>query len=128
MATAQVTIIRAGALTIISDNPSTITITRRTHTLSGSKRTSTTTTLAAQTVRIYGKNTTDIVREGENIRFGRRREIRMFCAHDANVLPQSSANEDTFTLDGINYLVKSVRKVKWNAEVVSVQCTLEERQ
>jgi hypothetical protein len=128
MATAQVTTMRAHATNIIADNPSVITITRRTYAISGSKRTSTTANLAAQTVRVYGKNRTDIQREGDNIRFGRRREVRMFCVYNANVLPHGPANEDTFVLGGLKYLVKDVREITWNGEIVSKQCTLEERQ
>jgi hypothetical protein len=119
---------REHASVIIADNPSTVTITRRTHAVTDSKRKSTTATLAPQTVRIYSKNTTEVQREGEGIRFGRRREVRMFCAYNANVLPHGPTNEDTFTLGGINYLIKNVRDVTWNGEVVSRQCTLEERQ
>ena len=119
---------RADALRMIADNPSTITITRTVKTITGSKRDSTPTTVVAQTVRLYGKNTTEIQREGDGIRFGRRRELRMLCAYNANVLPKSPTNEDVFTLDSINYLVRSVRPITWNGDVVSKQCTLEERQ
>jgi hypothetical protein len=119
---------RAQTLAMIADNPSTITITRTVKTITGSKRDSTPTTLATQTVRLYGKNTTKIQREGDGIRFGRRREVRMLCAYNANVLPQSPTNEDVFTLENINYLIKSVRPITWNGDIVSKQCTLEERQ
>jgi hypothetical protein len=119
---------RAHVTRMIADNPSTVTITRRTFAISGSKRTTTTANQAAQTFRLFGKNKTEIQREGDGLRFGRRREIRMLCPYNANVLPHGPLNEDTFTLDGDNYLVKSVRSVKWKGEVVSKQCTLEERQ
>lgn len=128
MATSQVTSIRAHTARMIADNPSSVVITRRTYELSGSKRESDTEELEAQTVRLYGKNSTDIQREGDGIRFGRRREVRMLCEYDADVLPHTSMNEDTFSLGGANYLIKSVRNITWNGDIVSKQCTLEERQ
>lgn len=127
MATAQVTSMRVHTTRMISDNSSSIVITRNTSAVSGSKKSSTPTTLAAQTVRIYGRNTSELQREGDGYRFGRRREVKMLCAYNANVLPHGPTNEDTFTLNGINYLVKNVRAITWNGDTVSVQCTLEER-
>ena len=128
MATAQVTGMRAHTACIIADNPSTVTISRKTFAISGSKRTSTTATLAAQTMRLYGRFTSEVQREGDEYRFGRRREVRLFCKYDADILPHGPDNEDTFTLGGVDYLIKSVRDITWNGDIVSKQCTLEERQ
>ncbi len=119
---------RLDAERMIADNPIGITITRTTWTLSNGKRTSTSATLAAQTVRTYGKNVTEVVRESDEARFRRVREVRMLCRYDANVLPHSGASEDTFTVGGVKYRVKNVRDIAWEATVISKQCTLEEIQ
>lgn len=124
---APVTSMRAHTTRMISDNPSSIVIARKATTPSGSKNTSTSATLAAQTVRVYGRNTSELQREADTFRFTRRREVKMLMEYDANILPHGPTNEDTFTLDGINYLVKNVRSIKWNGDIVSKQCTLEER-
>jgi len=127
MATVQITAMRAHTARMIADNSSTVTITRRTFTISSSKRTHADTVLAAQTVRLYGRNRTELVREGEDFRFGKRREVRMLCAYNANIVEQSPASEDTFSLGGVNYLIANVRPITWNGEVISLQATLEER-
>jgi hypothetical protein len=118
---------RVDTTNIIADNPSTITITRKTFTVTNGVRSAPASeTLAAQTVRLYYKNKTDRVREGDDFRFIRRRETRMLCEHDADVQEHSQTNEDTFSLDGKTYRVMDVRPVKWEGVAVSKQCTLEE--
>ncbi len=121
-------VMRSDASRMIADNPTSITITRVTSALSGGKRSSSTSTVAAQTVRIYGKNVSEVAREGDEARFVRRREVRMLAAYNANVLPHSGMNEDTFTVGGVKYRIKNVRDIAWEGVVVSKQCTLEELQ
>ena len=57
-------VMRADAARMIADNPTSVTVTRQTSVLSGGKRTSSTSTLAAQTVRIYGKNVSEVAQIG----------------------------------------------------------------
>ncbi len=113
---------------MINDNPISIVITRATWTLANGKRTSTSATLAAQTVRMYGKNVTEVMRESDEARFRRVREVRMLAKYDANVIAHSGASEDTFPVGGVKYRIKNVRDIAWEGIVISKQCTLEEIQ
>lgn len=116
---------RADALRMIADNPSNIIIGRKTSTVTDGKKASLTDELDFQTVRIYGKNKSERVREGDEFRFIRVRQVRMLCAYDADVIEHSDSNEDTFTL-GKSYRITDVREIVWEGLVVSKQCTLEE--
>ncbi len=111
---------------MIEDNPSTVTITRKTWTHAGGKRTSSSRTLSAQTARLYNTKG-DLEYIPDDGRFLRRRGVKMLCYHDADVLGHTNTNEDTFTLDGRTYLVKTVNKLTWNGVTVSKQCYLEEQ-
>lgn len=110
---------------MIADNPSSIIISRKTSTVTDGKKASTTDELDYQTVRLYGKNKTERVREGDEFRFIRVRQVRMLCEYDADVLEHSDTNEDTFTL-GKLYRITDVREITWDGVVISRQCTLEE--
>jgi len=110
---------------MIADNPSSIIISRKTSTVTNGKKASSTDELDAQTFRLYGKNKTERVREGDEFRFIRTRQLRMLCEHDADILEHSDENEDTFTL-GKFYRITDVREITWNGLVISKQCTLEE--
>ena len=116
---------RDDTATMIADNPSTVTISRKTRVKSNGKLTAATSTIAAQTVRLYSKNVS-VDRMAEEGRFVRRREVRMLCLYNANVLPHSNLNEDTFTLSSKTYRIKDVRDVTWEGSVISKQCVLEE--
>lgn len=116
---------RADTLRMIADNPSNIIISRKTSTVTDGKKASTTDELDYQTVRIYGKNKSERVREGDEFRFIRVRQVRMLCAYDADVIEHSDENEDTFTL-GKSYRITDVREITWEGLVISKQCTLEE--
>jgi hypothetical protein len=116
---------RADTSRMIADNPSTITITRKTSTVTDGKKASTSADLDPQTFRLYHKNKTERVREGDDFRFLRVRQLRMLCEYDADVTEHSDANEDTFTA-GPTYRITDVREIKWEGVTVSKQCTLEE--
>lgn len=130
MATSQVTSIRAHTARMIADNPTDITITRKTRTISGGKATSTDTALPTQTVRLYSKNSSELSREGEgdSFRFVRRRNIRLLAEYNADLKGQSNDYEDTFTIGDSTYLIADVREITWNGAVVSKQCSVEEKQ
>jgi hypothetical protein len=116
---------RADATLMIADNPSTITITRRTWVTSGGKRTNSDVTLAPQTVRLYSKRA-PAAYDADAGRWMRTREIKMLCSHNADVNAHSNNSEDTFALGGKVYLIKDVRDVTWEGVTVSRQCTLTE--
>lgn len=111
---------------MINDNPSTITITRKIWTVANGKRSSASSTIAAQTVRLYARNKPVRITEGDEFRYTKVREVGMLCQYNANVKEHSQENEDTFTLDSKTYRILDVRDIKWNGEVISKQCTLEE--
>lgn len=116
---------RSDTLAMIADNPVSITISRKTWTVANGKRSSSSSTLAAQTVRLYnakGPRT----RAGDENRFDWQRELKMLCAYDANVKSHTNENDDKFTVDGVTYLIRDVNAVKWNGLVISKQCFLEE--
>ena len=116
---------RLDALRIIQDNPSVITISRKTSVIANGKRSHTTANRPAQTVRLYGKNVSELRTVDDVARWIRTREVRMLCVYDADVLPHSNTNEDTFTL-GAKYRIINVRDITWEGVIVSKQCTLEE--
>jgi hypothetical protein len=117
---------RLDALRMIQDNPSVITISRKTWTIANGKRTSASSSKAAQTVRLYGKNTSELRTVDDVARWIRTREVRMLCVYNADVLPHSNTNEDTFTLNSTKYRVINVRDITWEGIIISKQCTLEE--
>ena len=112
---------------MIADNPSSITITRKTYAITKGARVPSTTTLSAQTVRFYEKKgPLNILADGERVRAIRTREIKMLCLHDANVNPHSETNEDTFISGTTTYRIVQVRPVTWEGLIISKQCLLEE--
>ncbi len=111
---------------MIADDPSTVTITRKTWTVAGGKRSSASATRPAQTVRLYNKNTSELQTVDDAARWIRKREIRMLCAYNADVVEHSNTNEDVFTLGAVKYRIKNVRDATWEGATVSRQCTLEE--
>jgi hypothetical protein len=117
---------RSDTTNMINDNSSAIIITRNTWTIANGKRSSATSTLTAQTVRLYGRNKTVRVTEGDDHRYTKVREIGMLCEYDADVKQHTQENEDTFTCDTKTYRVLDVREIKWNGLTISKQCTLEE--
>lgn len=116
---------RDDATLIIADNPVSIVITRKTYTLANGKRSKATSTLSAQTVRLYSTKGTRS-RSGDDNRWTWEREVKMLCAYDADVKAHSNEYEDTFSANGVTYLVKDVNDVRWNGAIVSKQCVLEE--
>lgn len=117
---------RTDTTNMISDNSSSITVTRKAWTVANGKRSMVESTLATQTVRLYGRNKTVRVTEGDEHRYTKVREVGMLCQYNADVKEHSQENEDTFTLDSKTYRILDVRSIKWNGETISKQCTLEE--
>jgi len=102
-----VTSIRNQQTNIINQNPASITITRKSKTSDGAGGwTSSTSNLAAQTIRIYSKRVrTLVVEEGG---YHSVRVTKAVAKYDANILKYSSTNEDTFTYGGKTYRVFDV--------------------
>ena len=102
-----VTSIRNQQTNIINQNPASIIITRTSKVSDGAGGwTSSTSNLAAQTIRIYSKRVrTLVVEEGG---YHSVRVTKAVAKYDANILKYSSTNEDTFTYGGKTYRVFDV--------------------
>jgi len=92
---------------IINQNPTSITITRKAKVSDGAGGwTSSTSNLAAQTIRIYSKRVrTLVIEEGG---YHSIRVTRAIAKYDANILKYSSSNEDTFSFGGKTWRVFDV--------------------
>jgi len=120
-----VTSIRNQQTNIINQNPASITITRKSKTSDGAGGwTSSTSNLAAQTIRIYSKRVrTLVVEEGG---YHSVRVTKAVAKYDANILKYSSTNEDTFTYGGKTYRVFDVIDRYTKNSIVFKELELEE--
>ena len=92
---------------IINQNPTSITITRKAKVSDGAGGwTSSTSNLAAQTIRIYSKRVRTLVIE--EVGYHSIRVTRAIAKYDANILKYSSSNEDTFSFGGKTWRVFDV--------------------
>jgi hypothetical protein len=114
---------------IINDNPTSITITRTTKASDGAGGwTESTTTLDAQTVRLYTKGTvseitsTDVAESG----YTQVTILKMLAEYDADVERKTADNTDTFTANGRNYEIVDVLDVMVGGEIVFKQCQVRE--
>lgn len=110
---------------VINDNKASITIVRITRTAaSDGGYTESTTTKTAQDVRIYNKPTRTLaVDEGG---YHTQRTVKMIAKYDADILPESSTNLDTFVYGGKTYKVKDVIDIYTQGRIVFKECYLEE--
>jgi len=119
-----ITSTRARINDVINQNPTTITITRTTKSSDGAGGYSTSTsTLSAQTVRIYRKKTRVLnVDEG-----GWHSSVitKMLAKYDADVQEKTATNTDSFTYDGNTYEVKHVENRYINGSIVKKTCEIE---
>ena len=120
-----VTSIRNQQTNIINQNPASITITRKAKVSDGAGGwTSSTSNLAAQTIRIYLKRVrTLVVEEGG---YHSVRVTKAIAKYDANILKYSSTNEDTFTYGGKTYRVFDVIDRYTKNSIVFKELELEE--
>ncbi len=120
--------IRERQLDIINDNPITITINRTTKTYTGGAWEESTTTLDAQTVRLYTKGTiseitsTDIAESG----WTQVTILKMLAPYDADVKRKTAYNTDRFTAYGRNYEIIDVMDFRVDGEIVFKQCQIRE--
>ena len=110
---------------IINQNKAQITITRTTRTAADDGGyTETTTTKSSQDVRIYNKNIRVLnVDEGG---YHSQRAVKMIAKYDADILPESATNLDTFNYGGKTYKVKDVEDVYMQGCLIFKECYLEE--
>ena len=110
---------------IINQNKAQITITRTTRTAADDGGyTESTTTKSSQDVRIYNKNIRVLnVDEGG---YHSQRAVKMIAKYNADILPESATNLDTFTYGGKTYKVKDVEDVYVQGYLVFKKCYLEE--
>jgi len=120
-----VTSIRNQQTNIINQNPASITITRKAKVSDGAGGwTSSTSNLAAQTIRIYSKRVrTLVVEEGG---YHSVRVTKAIAKYDANILKYSSTNEDTFTYGGKTWRVFDVIDRYAKGSIVFKELELEE--
>ena len=106
----------------IAENPSGIVLTRivREKNDAGGY-TDTETTLPAQTFRLFISTrhaTKDIAQVGGQMQI---RIMEMLCPWDADVMPK-----DTFIFDDKNYRVHGITVVRFDGQILSYQCEIEE--
>ena len=113
---------------IISDNPSTITITRTSKELVGGAWQESTEELASQTVRIYAKtvavstlNTT--IDEGG---WSQSLVHKMLASYDADVQRKTADNTDTFEANNKTYEILDVVDISTAGEIVFKICHIRE--
>ena len=126
MAKALYESIRDRQAAIIAQNPASIVITRKTRaleTLGAGGLTETTTVLAAQTFRLYFKQEASII-VGEQ-GYNKQRAVKMTGEYNANVLPKTPNNLDSFSLDGKTYEITDVIPVKAQNQTVYIEVFLE---
>lgn len=119
------TSIRNGCEVLIDQNPSTIIITRTTRTDDGAGGYSeATSTLTAQTVRIFNKKTRVLnVSDGG---WHSQRVVEMLAKYNADVKPKSAVNTDKFIYNTKTYTIKSVTDRLINGSIACKRCELEE--
>ena len=110
---------------IINQNPASIAIIRKAKVSDGAGGwTSSTSNLAAQTIRIYSKRVrTLVVEEGG---YHTVRVTKAIAKYDANILKYSSTNEDTFTYGGKTWRVFNVIDRYAKGSIVFKELELEE--
>ena len=110
---------------IINQNPASVVITRTSKVSDGAGGwTSSTSTLAVQTIRIYSKRVrTLVVEEGG---YHSVRITKAIAKYDANILKYSSLNEDTFNYGGKTYCVFDVIDRYTKNSIVFKELELEE--
>lgn len=119
-----ITSIRARQTELINQNPASIIITRKAKTRNtGGGWTETSSTLDAQTVRIYAKGER-VIMVGEP-GFSTVRPTKMIAKYDADILGRGANNVGTFPYDGKTYEVKDVKNEYANGSIVFKTCTLE---
>lgn len=111
---------------IINQNKASITITRITRTSDGAGGfTETTSTLAAQDVRIYEKlRYTKIITNNEG-GYSLRKSQKMIAAYNANLQSESATYLDKFTYNGRTYKIVDVQDVLTQNQIVFKQCEVE---
>lgn len=117
--------IRNGKENLINVNPALVTITRTAKVSDGAGGyTESTSTLSAQTVRIYSKQSRTLnVDDGG---WHSERVVRMIAKHDADINPKSATNTDTFTYGGKTYEVQDVKDRVILGSTVYKECELKE--
>jgi len=110
---------------IINQNPTSITITRKAKVSDGAGGwTSSTSNLAAQTIRIYSKRVrTLVVEEGG---YHSVRVTKAVAKYDANILKYSSSNEDTFSFGGKTWRIFDVIDRYVKSSIVFKELELEQ--
>ncbi len=111
---------------IINQNPASIVITRTTRTRNSMQGFSeATSTLAAQTVRIYSKlryvKIVNVNEAGWTI----RKTQKMIAAYNADLKPESETYLDTFSYNSKTYKIVDVQDVLTQNYVVFKQCEVE---
>ena len=110
---------------IIADNSTSIVITRITRTAdSAGGWTETTSTLAAQTVRIYAKNKR--VLDNASGGFVTKKVSKMLALYNANIESEDETYLDKFTFDGKTYKVNYVENVTMQGQIVFKEVEIEE--
>lgn len=109
---------------LINQNAASIVITRITKTRNAGGGFDTSSAVkAAQSVRIYDKGEREILVAEPG--FSTTRTTKMIAKYDADILPKSATNTDTFTYDGKTYEVKDVKNEYANGSIVFKTCRLE---
>jgi hypothetical protein len=120
-----VTSIRLRQQNLIDQNPASVTITRKAKTSDGAGGwVTTTTTITAQTIRIYFKKTRTL-----NISDGGWHSVKVTKAiapYNANIKKYTANNEDTFTHNGKTWRVFDVEDRTVLGEVVFKELELEQ--
>ena len=119
-----ITNIRNQQAILINQNPASIVISRVTKTRNtGGGYDTSTSVKAAQTVRIYEKLEREILVAEPG--YSTTRITKMIAQYDADILPKSAINTDTFTYDSKTYEVKDVKNEYANGSIVFKTCRLE---
>jgi hypothetical protein len=119
-----ITSIRLRQADLIRQNSASITITRITRTAEDGGWTEATSTLAAQSFRLYNKNSRVLnLNDGG---YHSQRILKMIGAYDANVQKESAQYLDKFTYNSIVYKITDVKPVMAGGSVVFKEIALEE--
>jgi hypothetical protein len=119
--------IRIRQCDLINQNPTTITISRTARTQADDGGwTSTTTNLAAQTVRIYTKSQLRIVTDTSEAGFRHVKVFKMIAQYNANVLKETADNIDRFTVGARTFKIVDVRPVTNQGYTVFIEAYIEE--
>lgn len=110
---------------LIRQNPASITITRTTRTAADDGGwTEATTTLAAQTMRLYDKNTR--MYNSNDGGWVTARMLKLVAKYDANVRAEDETYLDKFTYGGKVYKITDVKDIYTQGYIVFKECGLEE--